>query len=379
MSKKILFIDRDGTLVKEPPIDYQLDKFEKLSFLPGVFRNLGAIAHELDFELVMVSNQDGLGSPSFPEADFWPIQHLIVDCFANEGIHFSKIHIDPSLPEELSPNRKPGIGMLKEYFSPEYNLKESFVIGDRITDVQLANNLGAKAIVIQSEKKREHLDQSVAELGLNSVCALHASQWAEVYEFLKLGERSTVVERVTAETQIRVELSLDNLGKSQISTGLGFFDHLLDQLAKHSGCSLKINVTGDLQVDEHHTIEDTALALGEAFRKVLSDKRGMERYGYVLPMDDCLVQVALDFGGRPWIVYDADFKREKVGDFPCEMIFHFFKSFTDEARMNLNIKAVGENEHHKLEGTFKALAKAIKMAIRRDPYFASLPSTKGLL
>lgn len=379
MAKKILFIDRDGTIVKEPPIDFQLDQFQKLSFVPGVFKNLGAIANELDFELVMVSNQDGLGTSSFPETDFWPIQNFIIETLENEGIQFSAIHIDPSLPEEKSPNRKPGTGMLSSYFSEAYNLSESFVIGDRITDVLLAKNLGSKAILLYTDKSKESLESELVKHDLLNHCILFTSSWRDIYEYLKLGERSTVVERNTAETQIRIELTLDNLGKSQISTGLGFFDHLLDQLARHSGCSMKIDVKGDLQVDEHHTIEDTALALGEAFRKVLSDKRGMERYGFVLPMDDCLIQLALDFGGRPWIVYDAEFKREKVGDFPCEMIFHFFKSFTDEARMNLNIKAIGENEHHKLEGTFKALAKAIKMAIRRDPYYASLPSTKGLL
>lgn len=379
MAKRILFIDRDGTLVKEPPIDYQLDRFQKLSFLPGVFRNLGSIYQDLDFELVMVTNQDGLGTNSFPESDFWPIQNFIMESLKNEGINFSSVHIDPSLPADLSPNRKPGIGMLKSYLSDDYNLSDSFVIGDRITDVLLAKNLGSKAILIYTAETKSNLEQDLVELNLQNVCTLFTSSWEDIYEFLKLGQRYTIVERNTAETQIRVELKLDNQGKSQISTGLGFFDHLLDQLAKHSGCSINIDVKGDLQVDEHHTIEDTALALGEAFRKVLVDKRGMERYGFVLPMDDCLVQVSMDFGGRPWIVYDAEYKREKVGDFPCEMIFHFFKSFTDEARINLNIKALGENEHHKLEATFKALARTIKMAIRRDPYYANLPSTKGLL
>ena len=373
--KKILFIDRDGTLIVEPTSDMQVDSLEKLEFIPGVFRNLYNIQKHLDFELVIVSNQDGLGTSSYPEETFWPAQTMMLKAFENEGVTFSKVHIDPTFPEENSPNRKPGIGMLKEYFSAEYDLAGSFVIGDRLTDIQLAKNLGAKGIFFVPEEPGSKL----LENGLDHHCALVTDKWDTIFNFLVIGERTATVSRKTAETDIFVELKLDGTGKCQVNTGLAFFDHMLDQIARNSGCDLTIRVKGDLAVDEHHTIEDTGIALGEAIRKALGDKRGIERYGYCLPMDDCLAQVALDFGGRPWIVWDAEFKREKVGEMPTEMFFHFFKSLSDAALANLNIKAEGTNEHHKIEGIFKAFARALKMAIRKDPFVQSLPSTKGVL
>jgi imidazoleglycerol-phosphate dehydratase/histidinol-phosphatase len=371
--KKVLFIDRDGTLVVEPPVDKQLDSLEKLEFIPRVFRNLYNIQKYLDYELVIVSNQDGLGSASYPEETFWPAHNMMLKAFENEGVTFSKIHIDPTLPEHNAPTRKPGIGMLMEYFGEEYNLAESFVIGDRITDVQLAKNLGAKAIFFASEKSKEELK------GLEDVLALQSDNWDQIFHFLSNINRVASIERNTSETKISISLKLDGTGKSIIATGLHFFDHMLDQISRHSGCDLTIQVNGDLEVDEHHTIEDTGIALGEAIRKALGDKKGIERYGFCLPMDDCLAQVALDFGGRPWLVWEADFKREYVGDMPTEMFYHFFKSLSDAAQCNLNIKAEGSNEHHKIEGIFKAFARALKMAIRKDPFSQSLPSTKGAL
>jgi len=373
--KKVLFIDRDGTLIVEPSTDMQVDSLEKLEFIPGVFRNLHNIQKMLDYELVIVSNQDGLGTSAYPEDTFWPAQKMMLKAFENEGIKFSNIHIDPSMPSEKSPNRKPGIGMLSEYFSDEYDLGASFVIGDRITDILLARNLGAKGIYFAPQSLRKEIDANK----LDQTCVLVNDNWDEIFSFLSIGERTATIRRKTMETDIFVELKLDGTGKSDISTGLGFFDHMLEQISKHSLCDLTIKVIGDLVVDEHHTIEDTGIALGEAIRKALGDKRGIERYGFCLPMDDCLAQVALDFGGRSWLVWDAKFQREKVGDVPTEMFFHFFKSLSDASLTNLNIKAEGTNEHHKIEGIFKAFAKALRMAIRKDPFVQSLPSTKGLL
>lgn len=372
MKKKVLFIDRDGTLVIEPPVDYQLDSFEKLEFYPKVFRNLYFIRQKLDFRFVMVTNQDGLGTASFPENTFWPVHDLVMNTFKGEGIEFDEVCIDRSFPEDNAPTRKPRTGMLAAYTdSHEYDLEESYVIGDRATDVELARNLGCKAILLQP-------DRSMLEgTGLEGVCALATTDWDRVAEFLFAGERTAEVRRTTKETDILVRLNLDGSGACDIHTGLGFFDHMLEQIGKHGGLDLTVHVKGDLQVDEHHTIEDTALALGECIRKALGDKRGIERYGYCLPMDDCLCQVALDFGGRPWLVWDAEFKREKIGDMPTEMFFHFFKSLSDEARMNLNVKTEGVNEHHKIEGIFKALARSIRMAARRDVYHYEIPSSKG--
>lgn len=378
--KKALFIDRDGTLVIEPPVDYQLDSLEKLEFYPGVFRWLGEIVRKMDFEIVMVTNQDGLGTDSFPEHTFHPPQNAMLKAFEGEGIKFDDILIDKTFPHKNAPTRKPRTGLLEaKYMTGEYDLANSYVIGDRITDVELAKNLGAKAIWInhKDEKGLEEIAGKVEEL--QSVIALETTDWKEIYLHLAAGERKASVVRETKETSIEIELDLDGTGKGDMKTGLGFFDHMLDQIAKHSGVDLKVHVNGDLEIDEHHTIEDTALALGEAFKKALGNKIGIERYGYSLPMDDCLCQVALDFGGRPWMVWDAEFKREKIGEMPTEMFLHFFKSFSDTALANLNIKAEGDNEHHKIEGIFKALARAIKMAIRRDPEHLVLPSTKGTL
>lgn len=374
--KRALFIDRDGTLVIEPPIDYQLDSLEKLEFYPKVFRNLYFIRKQLGFEFVMVTNQDGLGTTSFPEETFWPAHNKMLKTLEGEGIVFDDILIDRSFPEENSPNRKPRTGMLGKYLSGEYDLANSYVIGDRLTDMQLAVNLGAKGIWLRPDDKeaRQILTENPTVKPV-----LITEDWDRVTEFLFAGERRAVVQRITKETDIYIEVNLDGRGKTSIQTGLGFFDHMLDQIGKHSGIDLTVKVKGDLEVDEHHTIEDTAIALGEAFLKALGDKRGIERYGYCLPMDDCLCSVALDFGGRAWLVWDAEFHREKVGDMPTEMFLHFFKSLSDAARMNLNIKAEGTNEHHKIEGIFKALARSIKMAIRRDIYKYELPSTKGLL
>lgn len=362
--KKILFIDRDGTLVIEPPIDYQLDSLEKLEYYPEVFQYLSRIAKELDYELVMVTNQDGLGTDSFPEETFWPAQNKIIQAFENEGIRFSEILIDKSFPHENLPTRKPGTVMLTHYIKGNYDLANSFVIGDRLTDVQLAQNMGCQAIYLSDE---------IAE---NAI--LTTKSWAKIYQFLKEQPREGIVHRKTSETDIFVKINLDGSGKSSISTGLGFFDHMLEQIAKHGNLDVEIQVKGDLHIDEHHTIEDTSIALGEAFLKALGSKKGIERYGFLLPMDDCLAQVAIDFGGRPWLVWDTEFKREKVGDLPTEMFMHFFKSFSDNAKCNLNIKAEGENEHHKIEAIFKAFAKAIKMAVSKTNNF-SIPSTKGTL
>lgn len=371
--KKALFIDRDGTLVIEPPIDYQLDSFEKLEFYPKVFRNLGFIRSKLDFEFVMVTNQDGLGTSSFPEETFWPVHNLVLKTLEGEGITFDDILIDRSFPEDNAPTRKPRTGMMDKYLIGNYDLSSSFVIGDRATDVELAKNLGCKAILLQ-----ENTD-ILKEKGLELYCVLATTDWDKVAEFLFAGERTAQVRRTTKETDIYVHLNLDGSGRCDISTGLGFFDHMLEQIGKHGGIDLTIKVKGDLEVDEHHTIEDTAIALGECIYQALGSKRGIERYGYCLPMDDCLCQVALDFGGRAWLVWDAEFRREKIGEMPTEMFLHFFKSLSDAARMNLNIKAEGQNEHHKIEGIFKALARAMKMAVRRDIYHFEVPSSKGCI
>ena len=373
MAKKVLFIDRDGTLIAEPPITYQVDTLEQLEFLPQVIRNLYLISKKTDFELVMVTNQDGLGTAAYPQENFDTIQEKILQIFRNEGVEFTKIFIDKSFPEDNLRTRKPGTALLAEFFTEEYDLKNSFVIGDRITDVQLAQNLGCKAVFLSEDK--EVLSQNQ----LTECCALQTTDWNKIAEFLVGGERKTVVHRKTNETDVQVELNLDGSGKTVVETGLKFFDHMIELIGRHSGCDLTVKVKGDLHVDEHHTIEDTAIALGEAISKSLGDKRGLERYGFCLPMDDCLCTVALDFGGRAWLVFDASFKREYVGDFPTEMTLHFFKSLSDSAKMNLNIKAEGENEHHKIEGIFKAFAKAVKMAVKRDVFSNELPSTKGSL
>ena len=372
--KKALFIDRDGTLIVEPD-DEQIDSLEKLEYLPKVFRNMHFIAKNLSYKLVMVSNQDGLGTASYPEDTFWPAHNKMLKAFENEGVVFDDILIDRSFPSENTPNRKPRTGMMGKYMDGSYDLENSFVIGDRLTDIELAKNLGAKGILINDGSLRNELQ----EKGLTEYCVLITNDWDEIYAKVASPDRTAVVIRNTKETKIRVELNLDGTGKGEIHTGLGFFDHMLDQIARHSGVNLIVQVDGDLNVDEHHTIEDTGLALGEAFRLALGDKRGVERYGYCLPMDDCLAQVVIDFGGRPWIVWNADFMREKVGEMPTEMFFHFFKSFSDSALANLNIQAEGTNEHHKIEGIFKALARAIKMAIRKDVFNFELPSTKGTL
>ncbi|HEX7845221.1 MAG TPA: bifunctional histidinol-phosphatase/imidazoleglycerol-phosphate dehydratase HisB [Chitinophagaceae bacterium] len=378
--KKVLFIDRDGTLIKEAPPTYQIDSFEKLEFYPGVFTWLKRIADELDFELVMVTNQDGLGTTAFPEDTFWPVHNFMMKSLENEGIRFSDVLIDHSFPADNNPNRKPGIGMLKNYLNnQDYDLKNSFVIGDRITDVQLAKNLGCKAIWLNLDPMLGNSEIDDNPGALQQTVALETTDWKRIYELLKLGKRVVSHQRNTNETKISIELDLDGTGKTQIKTGLNFFDHMLDQLGRHSGIDLTINVDGDLQVDEHHTIEDTAIALGESFATALGNKKGIERYGFTLPMDDSLAQVALDFGGRSWLVWEADFKREKIGDMPTEMFYHFFKSFSDAAKCNLNIKVQGDNEHHKIESIFKALAKTIKMAVRRNADSDQLPSTKGVL
>ena len=371
--RKVLFIDRDGTIIIEPPVTFQVDSVEQIEFLPAVIRNLFFIRTKLDFEWALVTNQDGLGTDVYPQENFDVVQAKFLQILKGEGIEFDKIFVDTSFPEDHLPTRKPGTAMLTDYFSDSYDLAGSFVIGDRITDVELAKNLGCKAIFLSND------ENVLADKGLTDYCALQTTSWDRITEFLFAGERKVTVKRTTKETDILVELNLDGNGKCSISTGLKFFDHMLEQIGKHSGCDLTIRVNGDLEVDEHHTIEDTALALGEAFAKALGDKRGIERYGFCLPMDDSLCSVALDFGGRPWLVYDAAFKREYVGDLPTEMILHFFKSLSDAARMNLNIKAEGDNEHHKIEGIFKALAKSIKMAVKRDIYQYELPSTKGVL
>ena len=374
MTKKALFIDRDGTLIFEP-VDEQVDSFEKLEFLPGVFKNIHLISKNLDYELVMVTNQDGLGTASYPEDTFWPIHNFVLKAFENEGVIFDDVCIDRSFPYENLPTRKPGTGMLTKYLEGDYDLANSFVIGDRLTDIILAKNLGAKGILINDGSLAEKLE----EQNLAEHCVLISTDWDDIYACVAQPERTAEITRTTRETDISIKLNLDGSGVCDISTGLHFFDHMLNQIGRHSGVDLIIKVNGDLEVDEHHTIEDTALALGEAFRKAVGNKRGMERYGFCLPMDDCLAMAAIDFGGRPWLIWDTEFKREKVGDVPTEMFMHFFKSFSDTALCNLNIKAEGTNEHHKIEAIFKAFAKAIKMALKRDIFNFELPSTKGVL
>jgi len=361
--KKVLFIDRDGTLVIEPPIDYQLDSLDKLEFYPYVFQYLARIAQELDYELVMVSNQDGLGTDSFPEDTFWPSQHKIITAFKNEGVVFSNILIDKSFPEDNAPTRKPGTALLNAYIYGNYDLANSFVIGDRESDMQLAANLKAQGIFIGAS---------------NDYAALSTKSWKDIYQFLKVKPRISTVRRKTKETEIKVSINLDGQGIANLDSGLGFYDHMLEQIARHGNIDIEVKIQGDLEIDEHHTIEDSALALGQAFAEALGNKKGIERYGFLLPMDDCLAQVALDFGGRPWLVWDVEFKREKIGDMPTEMFMHFFKSFSDAAKCNLNIQASGTNEHHKIESIFKAFAKSIKMAIGKTSNYA-IPSTKGIL
>jgi histidinol-phosphatase len=374
--KRLLFIDRDGTLIVEPE-DEQIDSFAKLKFYPGALQYLPRIANELDYELILVSNQDGLGTDSHPEANFWPVHTFIIDTFAGEGVTFAAEHIDRTFPHENAPTRKPGTALLTSYFDTgKYDLAHSFVIGDRVNDVKLAQNLGAKAIWLRNN---DLLGAAEAHEIDESVVALETSDWKAIYEYLKLGDRVGEHRRKTNETDIYIRINLDGKGKADIRTGLPFFDHMLDQIARHGNMDLTIKAAGDLHIDEHHTIEDTGIALGEVVAKVLGDKRGIERYAFTLPMDDCLAQVALDFGGRNWIVWDAEFKREKIGDMPTEMFFHFFKSFSDASKCNLNIKAEGENEHHKIEAIFKAFAKSIKKAVKRDAEHMELPSTKGVL
>ncbi|MER3317378.1 MAG: bifunctional histidinol-phosphatase/imidazoleglycerol-phosphate dehydratase HisB [Allomuricauda sp.] len=378
MGKKVLFIDRDGTIIKETA-DEQIDAFEKMVFYPKAFTYLGKIAKELDYELVMITNQDGLGTDIFPEDTFWPVHNFIIKSFENEGVVFDNVFIDRTFPKDNADTRKPGTGMLTSYFSDEYDLANSFVIGDRLTDVELAKNLGAKGIFINDQTHLGTGETTVKHEELEDHIALESNDWEKIYEFLKLENRIAEISRKTNETDIQIKINLDGTGKSDINTGLAFFDHMLDQLARHGQMDLDIKVDGDLEVDEHHTIEDTAIALGELFSKALGNKLGIERYGFALPMDDCLAQVAIDFGGRNWLVWDTEFKREKVGDMPTEMFMHFFKSFTDGAKANLNIKAEGTNEHHKIEAIFKAFAKSIKMAVKRDAEKMVLPSTKGML
>ena len=379
--RKILFIDRDGVLIKEAPPTYQLDSFDKLEFYPDVFQYLRKIATELNFELVMVTNQDGLGTPNFPENTFWPLHNLVIKSLANEVIVFSDVYIDKTYPEQNAPTRKPGTAMLTKYINnPEYDLTHSYVIGDRITDMQLAKNMGASGFWLNTDASlgAAEINSTIDELR-KEVIVLESPNWKDIYEYLKMPQRKVQHDRITNETNIKVTINLDGTGIANNNTGLPFFDHMLDQLARHGNIDLAIECKGDLQIDEHHSIEDTGLALGEAIAKALGDKRGIERYGFLLPMDDCLAQVAIDFGGRNWIVWEAEFKREKIGEMPTEMFFHFFKSFSDAAKCNLNIKAEGENEHHKIESIFKAFAKAIKMAVKKDINNDALPSTKGVL
>jgi imidazoleglycerol-phosphate dehydratase/histidinol-phosphatase len=371
--KRILFIDRDGTLIVEPPMTFQVDSVEQLEFTPAVIRNLYFIREKLDFELVIVSNQDGLGTPAYPLENFETVQRKMLDIFQNEGVTFDKIFIDPSLPEDNLPTRKPGIAMLKDYLTGDYDLANSFVIGDRLTDVELAKNLGCKAILYNDKLLLEQNES------LKSYCVLATADWNKISEFLFAKERRAVVQRTTKETDIYVEINLDGSGKTSVSTGLHFFDHMLEQIGKHAGMDLTIKAKGDLEVDEHHTIEDTGIALGEALFQALGNKRGIERYGFYLPMDESVCLIALDFGGRSWLVWDAIFKREKIGDVPTEMFKHYFKSLSDAAKKKLNIRAEGENEHHKIEGIFKGFARAIKMAVKRDIFNFELPSTKGAL
>ncbi len=380
MPQKLLFLDRDGTLILEPE-NYQVDSVDKLDFYPGIFRWLGRIVRELDYQLVMITNQDGLGTAEFPEDTFWPTHHAMVRALAAEGIEFKEELIDRTYARDNEPTRKPNTGLVEKYMADDtFDLAGSYVVGDRLTDMQLARNMGAKGFWLANdpelgneELSREQLDE------LKDTIALRTTDWEDIYHHLRLETRTATVRRTTKETDIAIELDLDGTGQTDIDTGLGFFDHMLDQLGRHSGCDLTVKVQGDLDIDEHHTIEDTAIALGEAFARALGDKLGIERYGWYLPMDDALASVGIDFGGRPWLVWDCDYRREKIGDMPTEMFFHFFKSFTDGARCNLNIKVEGDNEHHKIEATFKAFAKSIKMAKRRDVDNMRLPSTKGVL
>lgn len=378
MAQKVLFIDRDGTIIKETA-DEQIDAFEKMIFYPKVFTWLGKIAQELDYELVMITNQDGLGTDAFPEETFWPVHNFILTAFENEGVVFSKVFLDKTFPHENKDTRKPGTGLLVEYFSEQYDLESSFVIGDRLTDMQLATNLGAKGIYINDNTRLGTGEITISEDELNKDIALETNDWQKIYTFLKLENREASLSRKTNETDINITLNLDGTGKAKIDTGIAFFDHMLEQIARHGQMDIEVMVKGDLEVDEHHTIEDTAIALGEVFAKALGTKLGIERYGFCLPMDDCLAQVAIDFGGRNWLVWEAHFKREMIGKMPTEMFYHFFKSFTDGAKANLNIKAEGTNEHHKIEAIFKAFAKAIKVAVKRDADKMILPSTKGML
>ncbi len=375
---RLLLLDRDGTLVKEPA-DYQVDSFDKIEFYPKVFRFLGKLVRETDFQLVMVTNQDGLGTSAHPEERFWPPHEFIIRAFANEGIHFREVLIDRTFAHEKANTRKPGVGLLTHYLEGDYDLANSWVIGDRLTDMELAKNLGCKGIWLNAEPDLGVSELSRQATSLDEVITLITLDWEEIYKHLKNPDRRAELRRKTRETDVEIRINLDGTGQSDNRTGLGFFDHMLDQLAKHGGIDLEVKVAGDLHIDEHHTIEDTALALGQAFRIALGDKMGLERYGFCLPMDDCLAQVAIDFGGRPWLVWEAAFRREKIGEMPTEMFHHFFKSFTDEARCNLNIKAEGENEHHKIESIFKAFARAVKMAVKRDLKNMQLPSTKGTL
>ncbi len=372
--KKVLFIDRDGTLIKEPD-DEQVDSLDKLEYIPRVFKNMLLIKQNLDYELVIVTNQDGLGTDSYPEDIFRTVQNKMIQTFANEGITFDDVLIDKTFPHEKASTRKPETGLLKKYLEGKYNLSDSYVVGDRITDIELAKNIGAKGILYSEEEKRDEIKKH----GLEDYCLYITNNWDKIYEMLALGIRNIKVNRKTGETEVNIELNLDGTGKSNIITGLDFFNHILEQIPKHAGIDLNIKVKGDLEVDEHHTIEDTAIALGEAMNKALGDKKGIERYGFVLPMDDSLAQVAIDFSGRNWIEWDAEFVREKIGDVPTEMFFHFFKSFSDSARCNLNIKAEGKNEHHKIEAIFKAFARAVKMAVKRDASNMGIPTTKGVL
>ena len=376
--KKVLFIDRDGTLIKEPA-DEQIDSFEKLEFYPEVFTYMNKIASELDYELVMITNQDGLGTDIYPEDTFWPVQDFIIHAFKNEGVEFEDIYIDRTFPKDNAPTRKPKTGLLTKYFESEYDMENSFVIGDRLTDVELAKNLGAKDIFIDNKTELGLGEVESSNTELESYIGLRTNTWKAIYDYLKLERRTASLKRTTKETNIEISINLDGTGKSNISTGLHFFDHMLDQVARHGQIDMELKAEGDLEVDEHHTIEDVAIVLGEVFAKALGSKLGIERYGFCLPMDDSLAQVAIDFGGRNWLVWDANFQREKIGEMPTEMFMHFFKSFTDGAKCNLNIKAEGENEHHKIEAIFKAFAKSIKMAVKRDVEKMILPSTKGQL
>jgi len=378
--RRVLFIDRDGTLIKEAPPTYQIDDWSKLEFYPHVFTYMFRIAAEFDYELVMISNQDGLGTADYPEDTFWPIQNFVAKAFEDEGVHFSAFYFDRTFPKDNAATRKPNTGMLTAYLNnPEYDIANSYVVGDRITDIQLAKNLGCKGIWLNNDETLGAGEIKDTVAALASTIALETKDWKSIYEFFKLGMRTVVHDRNTNETKIHVELNLDGSGKANIHTGLGFFDHMLDQIARHGKMDLTVETKGDLHIDEHHTIEDTGLALGEAFAKALADKRGMERYGFALPMDDAEAKVLIDFGGRNWLVWNAEFKREKIGEMPTEMFFHFFKSFSDAAKCNLNIECRGDNEHHKIEAIFKAFAKAIKMAVKRDPLSNYLPSTKGVL